>query len=109
PAPIVRTSTVETLLPPSPTTPRAKPLRRGSSFILLTARPSEFSPSTARLNGAMMPKKKLAAQQISNSVVEELLELVVNVFIDQVLVRKEFPGFGLFLKVPPGFQEHQAY
>jgi hypothetical protein len=33
----------------------------------------------------------------------------VSVFIDQVTVRKEFPGFGLFLKVPPGFQEHQAY
>lgn len=40
---------------------------------------------------------------------EGLLELVINVFIDQVMTRKEFPGFGLFLKVPPGFQEHQAY
>jgi hypothetical protein len=109
PAPVVRTSTVETDLPPSPTTPRAKPLRRGSSFILLTSRPSEFSPSSARLNLVMSPKKKLATQQISNSLVEGLLELVVNVFVDQVMVRKEFPGFGLFLKVPPGFQEHQAY
>jgi hypothetical protein len=109
PAPIVRTSTVETLLPPSPTTPRAKPLRRGSSFILLTSRPSEFSPSSARLNLVMSPKKKLATQAVSNTLVEGLLELVVNVFIDQVMVRKEFPGFGLFQKVPPGFQEHQAY
>ncbi|TVY58257.1 Beige protein-like [Lachnellula cervina] len=109
PAPIVRTSSVETLLPPSPTAPRAKPLRRGSSFILLTSKPSEFSPSSARLNLVMSPKKKVAAQKISNSLVEGLLELVINVFIDQVTVRKEFPGFGLFLKVPPGFQEHQAY
>jgi hypothetical protein len=111
PAPIVRTSTVETYLGVDTlqNSTRAKPLRRGSSFILLTARPSEFSPSTARLNGVMTPKKRLAAHQISHSVVQELLELVVNVFIDQVLVRKEFPGFGLFLKVPPGFQEHQAY
>jgi len=109
PHPIVRTSTVETMLPPSPTTPRAKPLRRGSSFILLTSRPSEFSPSSARLNLVMSPKKKLATQAVSNSLVEGLLELVVNVFIDQVMVRKEFPGFGLFQKVPPGFQEHQAY
>jgi hypothetical protein len=109
PAPIVRTSTVETMLPPSPTAPRAKPLRRGSSFILLTSRPSEFSPSSARLNLVMSPKKKLAQQKVSNSLVEGLLELVVNVFVDQVMVRKEFPGFGLFQKVPPGFQEHQAY
>lgn len=57
----------------------------------------------------MSPKKKLTAQKVSSSLVEELLELVVNVFIDQVMVRKEFPGFSLFLKIPPGFQEHQAY
>lgn len=111
PAPIVRTSTVETQLAISPpnTNPRTRPLRRGSSFILLTAKPTELSPSTAKLNGAISPKKKIAAQQISNAVVEELLELVINVFVDQILVRKEFPGFGLFLKTPPGFQEHQAY
>ncbi|KAG9237943.1 hypothetical protein BJ875DRAFT_540065 [Amylocarpus encephaloides] len=109
PAPIVRTSTVETMLPPDPTTPRARPLRRGSSFILLTSRPSEFSPSSARLNLVMSPKKKVASQKISNSLVEGLLELVINIFIDQVMVRKDFPGFGLFLKVPPGFKEHQAY
>ncbi len=109
PAPIVRTSIVETHLPPTPTAPRAKPLRRGSSFVLLTSKPSEFSPSNARLNLVMSPKKKLAAQKISNALVEGMLELVVNVCIDQVMVRKEFPGFGLFTKVPPGFQEHQAY
>jgi beige protein homolog 1 len=57
----------------------------------------------------MSPKKKLATRKVSNSLVEGLLELVINVFIDQVMTRKEFPGFGLFLKVPPGFQEHQAY
>ena len=51
----------------------------------------------------------MAVQQTSNIVLDGLLELVVEVFVDQVLVRKEFPGFGLFLKVPPGFQEHQAY
>ncbi|KAB8296169.1 hypothetical protein EYC80_008954 [Monilinia laxa] len=109
PTPIVRTSTVETLLPPSPTNLRAKPLRRGSSFVLLTARPSEYIPSPARLSLVMSPKKKITTQKVSNAIVEGMLELIVNVFIDQVMARKEFPGFGLFLKVPPGFQEHQAY
>ncbi|KAL3418834.1 beige/BEACH domain-containing protein [Phlyctema vagabunda] len=109
PAPIVRTTTVETELLPSSFAPRATPLRRGSSFILLTSRPSDFSPSSARLNLVMSPKKKIAAQQVSNGLVEGLLELVVTVFIDQVMTRKEFPGFSLSLKIPPGFQEHQAY
>lgn len=87
---------------------RGTPLRKASSFILL---PSETSPqpSPARLTHVMSPKKKVATQNISNSVLEGILELVVKVFLDQLLVRKEFPGFGLFLNVPPGFQEHQAY
>ena len=58
----------------------------------------------------MSPKTKhFVALDMSNSVVEGLLEVVVAIFVDQVLERKEFSGFGLFLKVPPGFQEHQAY
>lgn len=111
PAPIVRTTAVESHLTveTAPQNARSRPLRRGSSFILLTARPSEFAPSVAKLSGLSSPKTKIAAQQVSNAVVEGLLELVINVFIDQILMRKEFPGFGLFLKVPPGFQEHQAY
>ncbi|PBP15812.1 beige/BEACH domain-containing protein [Diplocarpon rosae] len=109
PAPVVKTTTVETMLPPSPTSPRAKSLRRGSSFILLTSRPSEFSPSSARLSVIMSPKKKMKTQRLSNLLVEELLEIFISIFIDQILVRKEFPGFGLFVKIPPGFQEHQAY
>lgn len=109
PTPIVRTSSVETLLPPSPTSTRAKPLRRGSSFILLTSRPSEFTPSTSRLNLVMSPKKRMTAQKVNNSLVEGVLELVISVFIDQVMMRKDFPGFGIFMKVPPGFQEHQVY
>lgn len=107
--PIVRTSTVETLLPTSDTAPRTKQLRRASSYILLTSKPSEFGPSSARLNVVTSPQKQVTAQKISNSLVEGMLELVIMVFIDQIMVRKEFPGFGLYLKIPPGFQEHQAY
>jgi hypothetical protein len=109
PTPVVRTTTVETQLSESPPNPKARPLRRGSSFILLTSAPTEYAPSTAKLNLIMSPKRKIAAQKISNAIVEGLLELVVGVFIDQIISKKEFTGFGLFLKVPPGFQEHQAY
>ena len=37
------------------------------------------------------------------------MDLATNVFMDQLMSRKEFSGFGLFMKVPPGLQEHQAY
>ncbi|KAK3935610.1 beige protein 1 [Diplogelasinospora grovesii] len=96
--------------PPSPGLVRGTPLRRPSSFILVTSpQQSGFASTPARLSHVMSPKKKVATQQISNVVLDGILELIVNVFTDQILARKEFPGFGLFLKVPPGFQEHQAY
>ncbi|KAI9774489.1 MAG: hypothetical protein M1835_006031, partial [Candelina submexicana] len=108
PPPIVRTTSVEA--PPSPTAQRARPLRRGSSFILITSERATHPSSSARLNPIMSPKTKdTVALNISNSIIEGLLEVVIGVFLDQVLERKEFSGFGLFLKVPPGFQEHQAY
>lgn len=109
--PIVRTTNVPVpaleLPLPSPSLKRGTPLRRPSSFILVTSQVRV--PTPTRLAHVMSPKKKLTSQQVSNVVLDGLLELMLGVFSDQVLARKEFPGFGLFLKVPPGFQEHQAY
>jgi hypothetical protein len=110
PGPIVRTSNVPDAALQTPTNNlRGTPLRKASSFVLLTSQKSPQQPSPARLAHIMSPKKKVASQSISNGVLEGILELVINIFIDQLLTRKEFPGFGLFLKVPPGFQEHQAF
>ena len=105
---IVRTASVEP--PSSPTTSRAQPLRRGSSYILVTSEPSKHQPSSAKLQPAIPSRKDHGdSSNVSISVVEELLQIVIAVFIDQILSRKDFPGMGLFMKVPPGFQEHQAY
>ncbi|KAI1379000.1 beach-domain-containing protein [Hypoxylon crocopeplum] len=106
-APVIRTSSAtDTSLPTR--THRGTQLRKASSFILLTSQKSSQS-SPVRLVHVMSPKKKVADHNIGHGLVEGILELIINVFVDQLVVRKEFPGFGLFLKVPPGFQEHQAY
>ncbi|KAI5843402.1 hypothetical protein DFP73DRAFT_80685 [Morchella snyderi] len=110
--PIVRTITVDE--PPSPTAPRSERLRRGSSFILVTSEPTAFSPSMARLSPAIgtglnVNGRVATSLAVTNSVVESLLELVMGVFADLVLERREFSGFGLNAKIPPGFQEHQIY
>ncbi|KAK3694287.1 hypothetical protein B0T22DRAFT_369668 [Podospora appendiculata] len=109
--PIVRTAHVPAVEPPlpSPGIGRGTPLRRPSSFILVTSQPSTLAPAPTRLSHVMSPKKKVVSHQISNVVLEGVMELVINVFNDQILMRKEFSSFGLFLQVPPGFQEHQAY
>ncbi|KFY47299.1 hypothetical protein V494_00054 [Pseudogymnoascus sp. VKM F-4513 (FW-928)] len=111
PSPVVRTTSVETNLSQDVhgASSKAKPLRRGSSFVLLTANRSALPSSPVKLTGIGKPQNAVISQKVGNAVVEELLELTVNVFTDQILERKEFPGFGLFLKVPPGFQEHKAY
>ncbi|KAI9684831.1 MAG: hypothetical protein M1829_000206 [Trizodia sp. TS-e1964] len=106
--PIVRTTTVEA--PPSPTSKRVRPLRRGSSFVLISSIHREIVATSARSADAtsltLSPK---TTPNMSNQVVQGLLEIVVAVFLDQVLERKDFQGFNLPLRVPPGFQEHQAY
>jgi len=108
--PIVRTAgsaPTSDLASTPPSSSRRFPLRRPSSFVLVTAQPPPTAPT--RLTPIMSPKKKVATRNISNAVLEGLMELIIGVFTDQILVRKEFPGFSLFLKVPPGFQEHRAY
>ena len=105
--PIVRTTTVEP--PPSPTTQRAT-FKRTSSFILVSQEKGETSTAPTRFHSIISPTSSgPVSLRIGNSVVDGLLQVILTVFLDQILERKEFPGFGLFLKVPPGFQEHQAY
>ncbi|KAM7222868.1 beige protein 1 [Rhypophila decipiens] len=109
--PIVRTANTVSAEAsvPSAGMGRGTPLRRPSSFIMVASQQTPPREPPVRLNHVMSPKKKFATQQTSNVVLEGVLELIIAVFNDQILARKEFPGFGLFLKVPPGFQEHQAY
>ena len=107
-APIVRTTSIEP--PASPRATKAQPLKRGSSYILVTSEEPQYQPSPARLHPVISPKgKKPMPSNIHDSIVEEVLEIIIAVFSDQILNRKDFPGIGLFMKVPPGFQEHQAY
>ncbi|KAL2132914.1 hypothetical protein VTI74DRAFT_3163 [Chaetomium olivicolor] len=109
--PIVRTTNTGQydVQPPSPNPGRGTALRRPSSFILVTTQSPPTAPAPARLNHVMSPKKQISTRNMSNVVLEGVLELIISVFTDQILVRKEFAGFGLSLKVPPGFQEHRAY
>ena len=93
---------------PQSTPPKGTPLRRASSFVLLTTHRTRQDPSSARLSHPLSPQKVSSTLKPS-TLLDELVELVTQVFMDQLISRKEFPGFGLFTKVPPGFQEHQAY
>ena len=80
-----------------------------SSYVLVTSDSSKPGPSITKLQSVVSPNKFENALNLSSSIVEELLELTIAVFSDQIFSRKDFAGLGLFMRVPPGFQEHQAY
>ena len=104
---VVRTATVE----PSPKlkSSRNQAPKRMSSYILVTSDLSDTRSPASKLQPLISPKSFKPVSNISSSIVEELLELAIAVFSDQIFTRKDFPGLGLFMRVPPGFQEHQAY
>ena len=91
---------------------RGPNLRRGSSFVVVPSISTKHQPSSSRLHShdaRSSPITKTPQLNDGNAVVQSLLEIVIAVFIDQILNRKEFAGLGLFLKTPPGFLEHQTY
>ena len=84
--------------------------KRMSSYILVSPNPSQKISLISRFQPTLTSSKKSeVSPSISSSVIEELLEIIMAVFSDQLFTRKDFIGLGLFMKVPPGFQEHQAY
>jgi hypothetical protein len=71
---------------------------------------SRSNTPSAKFEPAMAPKGKEPVRlNVGNSIVESLLETSINLFLDLICNKKDFNGIGLFLKVPPGFREHQAY
>ncbi|KAI6781909.1 Beige protein-like protein [Emericellopsis cladophorae] len=105
--PVVRTSSVsaDAFTPPQPLSIKRTALRRASSFVLLTSQKDQSDLSST--SSTVLSAK--ASMGKTNELLEGFLDLVIKVFMDQMIARKEFPGFGLFTKVPPGFQEHQAF
>ncbi|RMZ91036.1 hypothetical protein DV736_g1746, partial [Chaetothyriales sp. CBS 134916] len=91
---------------------RVKPLRRTSSFVLVTQSLDHQTSVQSQMQYSISPISPVSALpelNVGHSIVQSLLEIVITVFIDQIVVRKDFPGLGLFLRTPPGFVEHQSY
>lgn len=80
-----------------------------SSYILVSSDVSNPEHLTSKLQPVVSPSRFKPVPNLSSAIVKELLELTIAVFSDQIFTRKDFQGLGLFMRVPPGFQEHQAY
>jgi WD40 repeat protein len=96
---------------PSPLTAnRVEAPKRVSSFVLINSSGDRLAVPPAQFTSPMTPKGTDPIRiNVTNSLVEALLELAISIFIDHICNKDKFAGVGLFQKVPPGFQEHQAY
>lgn len=104
PATILRITTVE---PPGATEENAGPLRRGS-FVLVSSDKGKYFPSTAKLRRHMTPMRSESSMTKDHPLVTRIFCLLVDVFADQLLERKDFTGLGLYLRMPPGSLEQQT-
>ncbi|KNG90448.1 Beige/BEACH domain protein [Aspergillus nomiae NRRL 13137] len=102
----LRTTTVEQ---PGSHDDSGGPLRRGSSFILVTSDRGKHMPSSLRIRRAFPHVRIESKGTTSHPLITAILNLALAVFSEQLLERKEFSGLGLYLRTPPGFPEHQAY
>lgn len=106
--PIIRTVEKEITERPH----RGKTLRRGSSFVLVSkdlAHADGSRDSSSTPENSVIQLTEAAEKNVKHSLVQSVLEIVVALFVDQILARKDFPGLGLFVKTPPGFVEHQTF
>lgn len=105
---VIRTVTTESA--PTSLRPRLPSLRRVSSYVLVQSdRPNTQPVPVSPRPDPSVKRESKGTSGTDPSMVEELLEMIIAVYVDQILIRKDFLGLGLFMKVPPGIQEHQAF
>lgn len=91
---------------------RGKTLRRGSSFVLISrdlAHSDGSKDTTTTPESSVIQLTEAAENNVKHTIVQSVLEIVISLFIDQILSKKDFTGLGLFIKTPPGFVEHQTF
>lgn len=102
----LQTTTVDCLGSPDETT---SSLQRTSSFILVSSDKNKDQPCSAKIRRFLNSTFTGDKAATDHPLVKAVLALVVDVFQDHILGRKDFAGLGLYLKTPPGSPEHQAY
>lgn len=100
------TTTVDVAESPDEST---ESLRRGSSFILVSSERAKNQPSAARIRRIVNLKASNERPVIYHPLARAIFGLVLPMFEEQLLERKDFSGLGLYQKTPPGFLEHQAH
>ncbi|RAL12723.1 Beige/BEACH domain protein [Aspergillus homomorphus CBS 101889] len=84
-------------------------LGRTSSFILVSSDKGKHLPSSARVAHACSPKKSELDGAMEHLLVINVLSLIIPVFSEQIMEKKDFSGLGIYSKSPPGSTEHRAH
>ncbi|PYH48765.1 Beige/BEACH domain protein [Aspergillus saccharolyticus JOP 1030-1] len=84
-------------------------LGRTSSFILVSSDKGKHLPSSTRIAHACSPSKIKLKGAMEHHLVIGVLNLIIPVFLAQIMERKDFSGLGIYSKSPPGSTEHRAH
>ncbi|KAI5288803.1 hypothetical protein KEM54_004847 [Ascosphaera aggregata] len=80
--------------------------RKSSSFIVLSER-SRSIPAALSVDESKEGRETQSVPE--EKVILSIFGLIQEIFTDQIISRKDFTGFHLFIRIPPGFVEHQRY
>ncbi|KAK9464583.1 hypothetical protein V1512DRAFT_255310 [Lipomyces arxii] len=92
--------------------PRAASLRRGSSFVLISSKEEPSLSTDFSIKHLPLSKgRRTSLREVNavDTVIEGLLEIVVAVFVNQILTRRDFSELNISILIPPTFQEFQIY
>ncbi|KAF7716383.1 Concanavalin A-like lectin/glucanases superfamily protein [Penicillium ucsense] len=86
----------------------ADSLQRRSSFILVSSDKFKNQPLFARIQRAVSVSRPAEEYSRIHLLVKSIASLVLDVFEEQLLQRKDFSGLGLYHKTPAGNLDNQA-
>ena len=106
--PRVNVERVQTEDPRGIKSTRQQVSRRMSSYVMVSSEESTGESLHSGDDYATLASNGHLIQNADIQIVQEVLEMTMLIFIDQIFSRKDFPGLGLFLRVPPALHEPQA-
>lgn len=87
---------------------RPQPTLRASSFVLISSDLTGSTSASSEKSVLQVLDPGAVFSQTISSESSLLLDLSIRVFLDQMFGRKEFTGFGVYNKIPPGTPENVA-
>ena len=82
--------------------------RRKSSFVVMSRPSCKDLQDNGGVASPIFEKLERLSEMVDSSFANRVREILMRIFMEQILHRKEFTGLGLFLKAPPSAADERA-